>query len=89
MAPGVGAEAQPEECNGLGDACDEDSDGDGDLNDTDCAPLDPLVHTGALENCLTEYDDNCNGVTNEENGVACSAYFLDEDGGGHHLRRGL
>ncbi|MBM4372776.1 MAG: thrombospondin type 3 repeat-containing protein, partial [Deltaproteobacteria bacterium] len=68
--------------NGLGDACDADSDGDGDLNATDCAPLNPSVHHGAAESCLTEGDDNCNDLTNEENAAACTPFYLDTDGDG-------
>ncbi len=46
-----------------------DSDGDGDPNNTDCAPLDPTVYTGALEICNGK-DDNCNGEIDEGQGDA-------------------
>ena len=49
---------------GIGDWRDHDSDGDGDGDDTDCAPLDPDIHTGAEERC-NGLDDNCNGAIDE------------------------
>jgi len=49
---------------GEADCVDEDDDGDGDTDDTDCAPLDPTIHTGAEEVC-DGLDNNCNGSADE------------------------
>ena len=64
--------------NGIGDACDDDWDGDLDPNDTDCAPLDPAVHHGALETCSGK-DDDCDGVTDPEAASGCITFHLDQD----------
>ena len=49
---------------GLGDACDDDADGDETANDADCQPLDATVHPGALEKCDNK-DNDCDGETDE------------------------
>jgi hypothetical protein len=80
--------ANPEQTNSdddsEGDLCDDDDDGDLDPDSTDCQPLNPLVHHLTLEDCKTPDDDNCNGSTNEENGVDCVPFYpdVDEDGFG-------
>ncbi|MFH1530613.1 MAG: thrombospondin type 3 repeat-containing protein [Pseudomonadota bacterium] len=51
--------------------CDDDSDGDGDPDVTDCALLDPTRHAGAAESCDGE-DDDCDGVVDEDTGeITC------------------
>ena len=49
---------------GLGNCIDPDDDNDGDLDDDDCAPLDPKTFNGAVESC-NGFDDNCNGKVDE------------------------
>ncbi len=72
--------------NGVGDACDDDKDGDLDPDDTDCAPQDPSIHHGAVEAC-NAVDDNCNGIIDEGypdtdgNGQA-NCIDVDDDGDG-------
>ncbi len=58
---------------GLGDLCDPaaDPDGDGEPNETDCAPSDPSVHPEAAEVCDGK-DQDCDGETDEESdGAPC------------------
>ena len=59
---------------GVGDACDPDDDGDGALDATDCAPLDPSIRPGAIELCSGR-DEDCDGAVDEgfEVGSACAA----------------
>ncbi len=53
------------------DCIDVDDDDDGDFDVTDCAPLNPAVHFGALESC-NGIDDNCDGQVDEDTGsLAC------------------
>lgn len=49
---------------GAGDACDEDTDGDGTANTQDCAPRNAAVHPGATEVC-NGVDDDCDGTIDE------------------------
>ncbi|NUN16519.1 MAG: lamin tail domain-containing protein, partial [Myxococcales bacterium] len=46
------------------DACEIDTDADGDYDLSDCAPQNPTIHHGAVEIC-NGYDDNCNNDTDE------------------------
>jgi hypothetical protein len=46
------------------DCVDADDDGDGDPDENDCAPLDPIVYHGAPEVC-DGLDNNCNGSADE------------------------
>ena len=55
------------------DCTDPDDDGDGDPDDSDCAPLDPGTHAGAVEAC-DEADSDCDGSLVDE--------FDDADGDG-------
>ncbi len=50
---------------GEGDACDDDIDGDGDPNSTDCAPIDPEIHSGVFEIC-DGVDNDCNDGIDED-----------------------
>ena len=58
-----------------GDACDPDDDGDGDGDVSDCAPLDPELHHGALDFC-DGVDNDCSGAQDDgadcSDGVACT-----------------
>jgi hypothetical protein len=56
-----------------------DADGDGSLDEDDCAPDDPSVFPGATETC-NEIDDNCDGQVDE--GVT-STFYADADGDLH------
>jgi large repetitive protein len=50
----------------------------------DCDDTRSAVNPGvANESCSTTYDDDCDGVTNEQNGTACTTYYLDADGDGY------
>jgi hypothetical protein len=48
----------------VGDACEDDTDGDGTPDTLDCAPLNPMIHAGAIEAC-DGLDNNCNSVVDE------------------------
>jgi len=50
---------------GTADCVDADDDGDGVLDDADCAPLDPDVYPGAEEECGNGIDDDCDPGTPE------------------------
>ena len=77
---------------GIGDACDCDIDGDGDNNPNpgcapcgaqcDCAPLNAEIFHAQLEKCNL-VDDNCNGVTDEENAKGCTPFYPDQDVDGY------
>jgi hypothetical protein len=57
------------------DSADTDDDNDGDLDATDCAPLNPLVHHGAVDTPDDGLDQDCSGTDT----VTC---FQDQDGDG-------
>ena len=48
----------------------------------DCADSDPAVNPGQPEICGDGKDQNCNGVENEENAVACTTWYKDGDADG-------
>lgn len=49
----------------------------------DCDETDPDINPGETEKCATDYDDNCNGKTEEEGAVGSTDYYLDFDGDGY------
>ena len=48
----------------------------------DCNDHDPLIHPEKPESCLTDIDDNCDGIINDAGSVGCTTYFADLDGDG-------
>ncbi len=46
---------------------------------SDCDDTKAAVNPGASETCVTAYDDNCNGLTNEINATACTNWYADVD----------
>jgi len=70
----------------LGNACDPDDDNDGDPDPSDCAPYDPEIFVGAVEQCNGK-DDDCDGPADEDfpdtngNGIA-DCVDEDDDGDG-------
>ncbi|MBP7126206.1 thrombospondin type 3 repeat-containing protein, partial [Myxococcota bacterium] len=67
---------------GIGDDCDPDRDGDGDPDVTDCEPSNPYISTNAKESC-NGYDDDCDGLVDEEGSIDCLLYFSDQDADGY------
>ena len=66
---------------GIGDVCDPDIDGDGDVNKADCAPTDAKVSSKATEACNGK-DDDCDGATDENDATGCTKLHFDGDGDG-------
>ncbi len=54
----------------------------------DCDDNDANIAPGAPEYCVTAYDDNCNGVVNEDNAVDASLWHrdYDQDGFGNYFQ---
>lgn len=48
----------------------------------DCNDNDPLVFPTQPESCLTDVDDNCDGIINDEDSIGCLTYYGDLDGDG-------
>ena len=71
--PGVPDPAQTDsDGDGAGDACDADDDGDGALDWDDCGPVDPARHPGAADPCDGQ-DDDCDGQTDEDAELVATA----------------
>ncbi|MBW2258271.1 MAG: putative metal-binding motif-containing protein, partial [Deltaproteobacteria bacterium] len=51
---------------------------------SDCDDTNAAINPGRTESCSTAYDDNCDGVTNEQNATACDWYYEDYDGDGYY-----
>ena len=46
----------------------------------DCNDDDYAVNPGATEICSNGVDNNCNGLTNEQNAIGCRTFYYDNDG---------
>jgi hypothetical protein len=54
----------------------------------DCDDTDGATNPNAPEVCGDGADNNCNGLTNEQNAIGCSIYFQDSDGDGYGTAAG-
>lgn len=63
---------------GIADCVDGDMDGDGTLNEDDCAHDNSLVFPGATEIC-NGLDDDCDGVIDPVGSTGCVMAYPDED----------
>jgi len=52
-------------------------------NDGDCDDLQEGANPGQVEDCDTDFDDDCNGLTNEQDAQDCSDFHWDEDDDGY------
>jgi hypothetical protein len=46
----------------------------------DCDDTNKFVNPGAIETCATQYDDNCDGLSNVVGAVGCKNFYTDVDG---------
>jgi hypothetical protein len=51
-------------------------------NPSDCNDDNPNVNPTRFEDCVTEFDDNCNGTDNDQNAQNCNPFYLDADDDG-------
>jgi hypothetical protein len=54
--------------------------------ESDCDDDDPSVSPNANEICGDGYDNDCNGLTNEENAIGCHDFYYDSDGDTYGVR---
>jgi hypothetical protein len=59
-----------------------DSDGDGWAACEECDDSDPAVHPDADERC-NGYDDDCDGLVDEDDAIDAAAWYADADGDGY------
>ncbi|MEC7988060.1 MAG: putative metal-binding motif-containing protein, partial [Myxococcota bacterium] len=46
---------------------------------TDCQDSIAVINPGQIENCVTNFDDDCDGDTNDEGAQGCSYFYFDND----------
>ncbi len=87
-APEICDDGVDNDCNGLADNEDPicgappggiDTDDDGIPDDQDCEPFDSNIYPGAPEHCSDGADNNCNGLTDNEDPL-CGGIDTDDDG---------
>ena len=70
----------------IGDACDDDVDGDGVPNANDCEPFDARFGLPEPERCGDGIDNDCDLLFDEPGAQGCTDYFPDGDGDGFGFR---
>ncbi len=53
---------------------------------SDCDDDDWAINPGAREDCATDFDDNCDGLDNEQNAIGCNDFWYDNDGDTYGVR---
>ena len=62
------------------ESADHAQDNGGTLFGQDCDDTNAEVNPSRFENCLTAFDDNCDGSDNDQGGFACANFYTDADG---------